>query len=115
MDATGEKRVVLEGDARDTSETVTGERERAPAEGVLGSDLPTQSQEKRCRVGGLHLAFSADEDGVKEHVQWWHPEMKSRMDSQSQLNPTDSVFVDGLGAVMSVWKAEKYNRSFVGN
>ena len=58
----------------DTSETLAGRRVRAPVEGAMDSDIPTQSIE-RSRLGDLHLAFAGDEV-VKDNAQWRQPEMK---------------------------------------
>ena len=44
----------------DTSETVTGDRKRAPAEKVADSDIPIQTQETRRRAGDLLSAFIAE-------------------------------------------------------
>ena len=54
----------------ETSETVTGKRERAAAQGAMDSDVPRQTQEKRCRVGDIHPALFADKEKVMGHVQW---------------------------------------------
>ena len=96
MDTAGETRVAPEGDAMDTSETVTGKRERAHAEEVMVPDIPAQPQKKRYRAGDLHLAFIGDEEVVEGHAKWWRPESKSRMGTQSRM-----------GAVMSGWVAEE--------
>ena len=45
MDAAGQKRTAPEGEAMDPSGTVSGERERAPAQGATGSDISNQTQE----------------------------------------------------------------------
>ena len=93
----------------DTSETVTGKRGRAPAQGATGSDILNQSQEKLCRVGHLHLAFCADEEVAEEHAQWWHPEMKSRLDAKARQDLSEPVVVDGMGAAMSALVAGERN------
>ena len=49
-------------DAMDTSETLTRKRGRATVEGVMDSDIPTQSAEKKSRLGDLHLAFVMDNE-----------------------------------------------------
>ena len=50
----------------DTSETIKGKREWAPAEGVTDSDLPTRSAGKKCRTGDLRRAFVAGKEVVRE-------------------------------------------------
>ena len=45
-------------DATDTSGTLAGKRERAPVEGAMDSDIPTQSIGKKSRLEDLHLAFA---------------------------------------------------------
>ena len=58
----------LGGDAMDASETLTGKRERAPVEGVMDSHVPSQSVDKRCRLGDLHWASVMGKDVVKKHA-----------------------------------------------
>ena len=43
-----------------TSETLTGKRERAPVEGVMDSDAPAHSIDKKSRLGDRHPAFVMD-------------------------------------------------------
>ena len=50
----------------DTSETVTGKRGRASAEGAMDSDTPTQSADKKRRKGDLHLACIVDKEVAEE-------------------------------------------------
>ena len=47
----------LGGEAMDTSETLTGKRGRAPVGGVMDSDVPGQSADKKFQLSVLHLAF----------------------------------------------------------
>ena len=58
----------LGGDDMDASETIAVKRERAPAEGVMDSDTPTQSFGRECRDGDLHVACVSDMDVVKDHL-----------------------------------------------
>ena len=60
MDAAEEKRTSPHDDATDAPEAVTGKLGRAPAQGAMDSDIPEQIQEKGCRKGNLHLAYTAD-------------------------------------------------------
>ena len=53
----------------DTSETLTGKRERAPSEGVMNSDTPTQSIDKESRLGEFRPAFVIDKEVAKRHAQ----------------------------------------------
>ena len=99
-----------EDNATDTSKTVSRKRERAPAEGAMDSVVSSRTPGKRCRVGDLHVAFAVEEEVVKERAQWRHPEMKSKMDAQSRLDPAESFVVDGVGARTPVWVAEEGNR-----
>ena len=112
MGAAEGKRMVPEGDATETSETVTGSSGRAPAEGVTDSDIPTQTQQKRWRVGGPFLAAFADKEVVKELARRRHRVMKSRADSQARMDPTESVVAKEMGAVMFAWVAEVRNRNW---
>ena len=48
------------GDGMDAPETINGKDERAPVEGALESDIPTQSLGKKCCPGHLHMAFLAE-------------------------------------------------------
>ena len=62
-------------DAIDTSETLTGKREREPVERAMGSDVPMQSVEREGRLGDLHLAFVTEKEVAKEHAQRWRSDM----------------------------------------
>ena len=53
----------LDEDAIDTSDTAAGKRKRAPAEGAMDSDVPTQSIDKKSRMGELRLALGPDTEG----------------------------------------------------
>ena len=64
MDAAERNRTAPEGGAVDTSDTVPGERERAPAQEVIDSDIPNQTQDRRRRVDVLHVAFIAEKEIV---------------------------------------------------
>ena len=67
-DAAEANRTPAGGDDMDTSETISGKGGRAPVDGVLGSDIPTQSPGEGCRVGDLHLAFVVGKGVVKVHA-----------------------------------------------
>ena len=87
------RRIPVGGDDMDTSETICGKRERAPAERVMDMDIPTHSLGRKCRLGDLHLALGADKDGVKEHAKLRRPEMEEKIDTQSRKDPgAPSVF-----------------------
>ena len=109
-DAAERWRTAPAGHLMDMSETVTGKSERAPAQEATESDIPNQTQEKRRRKGNLRLAFVANTEVVTGYGQWWHPEMKSRLDTQARKDLSRSVVADGTGAVMSAWVAEERNR-----
>ena len=51
MDAAEAKRISVVGGDMDASETTAGKRERAPVEGAMDSDIPTQSIDKKSRLG----------------------------------------------------------------
>ena len=72
----------------DTPETISGRRGRAPVEGVMDSDIPTQSLGKKCRMGDLHLAFVA---------KWRHLEMEAQIAAQSRQDPGVPFVVGGRG------------------
>ena len=82
-------------DAIDTSETLTGKRGWTPAEGVMDSDVPTQSVDKRIMLGDLHLAFVTDKDVVKERAQWRRSDMKDKIDTQTRMERKSAVAVWG--------------------
>ena len=94
----------------DSSETLTGERERAPVEWVMDSDIPTQSVDTKCRVGDLHLAFFADKEVVKEHAQRWRSDMREKIDAQTRKDPGVSFVMGGGVPVLSAWVAEECSR-----
>ena len=68
----------------DTSETLPAKRERAPAEGAMASDVPSQSVDKKCRLGDHRLAFLMDKELVKEHAQRWRSDMKDKIGAQTR-------------------------------
>ena len=94
----------------DSSETLAGKRERAPVEGVMDSDTPTQSTDKESRLGDLRLASVMDKEVVKGRALRWQPGMKEGIDTQIRRGAGASVFVDGGGPVLSAWVAEEWNR-----
>ena len=96
----------LDDDAIYTSETLTGERERAPAAGVL----PTQSVAKKGRFGDRHLAFVTDKEAAKAHAQRWRPDMKEKIDTQTRMDPGASLVLGGGGPVLSTCAAEDCDR-----
>ena len=106
----GDPSTSLGGSAMDTSETLAGTRERAPVVGVMDSDIPTQSSEKKSRLGDLHLAFVMNQEVVKERAQWRRPELGEKIETYTRLGPGASVFVGGGRAVLSAWAAEECNR-----
>ena len=65
MDNAETKPISLRGAELDTSETLAGKRDEAPADGVMDTDILTQSLEKKCRAGDFHSAFIADKVAVK--------------------------------------------------
>ena len=100
MDSAVARRILVGGGDMDTSKTLW-ETQLAAAEGATDSDIPTESLGKKCRIGELHVAFVADKEGVKEHVQWWRFEMKEKIDVQSQKGPGAPLALDGIGPVLS--------------
>ena len=52
----------------DASETIYGTRERAPAEEVMNSDIPTQLSSKRRRVRDLLSACVSGKEVVEGHA-----------------------------------------------
>ena len=97
-DAAQANRIPVGGDDIDTSETVSGGRKRASVEGVMDPDTPTQLFGEKCRAGDLHLAFVADQDGVKENAQWRQFETNKCAYAQSREDPGPSFIMDGWGA-----------------
>ena len=71
MDAAEATRIWVGGDDVDTSETINVARGRAPVEGVMDSDVPTQSLGEKCRVGDLHFACFVGKEVVKERAPLW--------------------------------------------
>ena len=69
------------GDSMETSDILAQERERAPADRVMDSDTPTQSADKKSRLGELHLAVMTNKEVVEEHAQWSRSEMKEKIDT----------------------------------
>ena len=80
-----EKPLVPKGDAMVASGAVAGSRERAPAEGVTDSDVPTLTRGGRREHPEI----------AEERTRWWHPEMKPRINTQSRKDPAPSFVMDG--------------------
>ena len=99
--AAGPERIPVGGDEMDTSETIDGKRERAPVEGAMGWDIPSQSLGRTCRVGDLHLVFVADKEAVTEHAKWWHFETMEKVDSQSGKVPSAPFVIVRGGSALS--------------
>ena len=70
MGAAEAKRMSVGGDDMATSGTINGKSKRAPAEGVMDSDIPNQPPGKERRARNLHLASVADEEVMMERAQW---------------------------------------------
>ena len=94
----------------DTSETVSGKRERAPAAGVMDSETPTQSMGPQCRAGDLHLASVEDKEVAEGCAQWWHLEMKENIGAQSREGPGASFVLDSGAPAVPAWVAEEHKR-----
>ena len=62
----------------DTSESLTGERNRAMADAMSTSEDLLVTQEKRCRASDFHSAFVTDKEIVREHAYSWDREMEAR-------------------------------------
>ena len=69
MDFAEAKRIPVGGDAMDFSGGINGGPERATAERVMDSDIPTQSLGRKCRAGDLHVASVGDKEVAKAHAQ----------------------------------------------
>ena len=80
--------------------------------GVKDSDTHTQSLGKKYRVGDLNLASVAGKEGVEEDAQWWHCEVKEKIDTQSRKDPSAPPEIDGERSALSAWDAEQRSRVF---
>ena len=76
----------------------------------MDSDTPTQSADKKGRVGDLRLAFVTDKEVVKGHACWrrWH--MKEKIRAQTRMGAGASFALGGGGPVLSGWAAEERTR-----
>ena len=101
MGAEDLKRTSTGDDVTDTSEAAAGKRGQTPENVAENLGASVRSQNKRCRVGGRHVAFVAEKEVAKEHAQWWSPDLRSRLDA------TQSSAVD---SAISAWVAEDGNR-----
>ena len=54
----------------ESSETATGERDRAPDAVVANSDESQENLKKQCRVGDLHVAFAAEKAVLEGRALW---------------------------------------------
>ena len=68
MGAEERKRTFNGDNPMDTSVAVTGKRGRATEDVAGNSDASLGSQEKRCRVGDLRLAFVTEKEAAGEHA-----------------------------------------------
>ena len=99
------RRRAFRGDtSMDTSVAATGKRNRGPEGVAENPDELLSYQDKRCRVGDLHLASDVGKEVVKEHARRRYPESKSRSDV------TQASAAEGVGAAISARVAEECNR-----
>ena len=105
MDAAEAKRIPVVDDDMDTSETINGRRERAPAARVMDSGISTEPSGEKCRVGYLHVAFAVEKEVAKEHDQWRHFEMDEKIRTQSR-----KITIDGRRPALSARVAAGRNR-----
>ena len=85
----------------ETSETISGERERAPVGGVMDSDISNRLSGKKCRVGDFHLASVAVKAVVAARAQWRHFEMRGEIDAQSIGDPSAPFVTNRQGFAFS--------------
>ena len=76
-DAVDRERTIEAAGAMDTSETLSGERNRSVADAATREGL-VGNQEERCRTGDLHLAVVADAESVGEHAERPHSGLRGR-------------------------------------
>ena len=48
-------------------------------------------------MGDLHLAFSAEQEVVKDLAPWWHLEMKEEINAQSRKAPSAPLVISAGG------------------
>ena len=94
----------------DTSGTLTGKRERAPAEGAMDSHVPGQSADTKCRLGDLHPAFAMEKEEMTGHAQWRRSDMRDKIDAQTRKDPGALFAMDGGWPVLSARVAEERKR-----
>ena len=93
----------------DTSETSTGERERAPVEAAMDSGVPNYLVAKY-RLGDFRLAFVTDKDDVKGHGQWLRSVMTEKIDAHTRGGNGAPFAMGSGGPVLSAWVVGKCNR-----
>ena len=104
MGAAEQKRDRDGADSTETSETLSGTRNRAMGSAMNNlAELPA-TEGQRCRVGDPYVAFVVDKEIVKGHASWRNPEIKARWDA------TQAPAVEKLGAAISVWTAGERRR-----
>ena len=89
---------------KDTLASVVGKLGRPPADLVEYSNGSPHSQDNRCRVDALRLAFVADKEEAKEHAYWRNSEWQSRVDA------THVPRAEGADAAIFSWVAAECNR-----
>ena len=104
MDGRNRNRQTAEDDAMKTSETLTGKRDREPADVVEISGESAGSRGERCHMGDLHLALDADTGVAKEHALSRYPDLKARWDA------THASLAERVDAATSAWIAGERDR-----
>ena len=56
------------------------------------------------------MALIAEKEVLQVHVEWWHLQTKSRLDTQSRKVPSTPVVVGGMEVALSAWVAGARNR-----
>ena len=77
---------------------------------VTDSDVPSQSADKECRLGDLHLASVMDKAVAGEHVQRWPSDMKDKIVRRTRKDSWASFVTNGGGPVLSARVAGEYGR-----
>ena len=96
----------VDGSSRDmdSSMSVLGKRNRTMGDAMDTGAAVGGNFEKRPRGGTLEISRAVDLGVVKEHAQWWNPELKPQVEAHN------SSAAEGVDGAASEWVADQCNR-----
>ena len=89
----------------DTSTSVLGKRTRTTDGAVEAGKGADGNSEKRPGSAALEAARAVDLEVVKEHAQWWNPELEPHVEAHQ------SSIAEGVDGAAPAWVADECNRA----